>query len=343
VQASDEQPPKVAVYLVTHRRHALLKRALASVLAQSHRDLMVRVVNDDPSDREVERIIASAEDNRAALFQPCIRRGPTRNFNLMFSEREARYVSLLEDDNWWEPNYVAHMLSVLEANGDDFFVLSNERIWKEMPDASWNDTERCVWPFSDVRRHRLTINEVAGSARLCNSGMFFRLDGNRRLTTPDTIPPDVSEHFRERMLPRELLLSGAPLVNFALTRQTVRSNRGELWGFYHALLIGSLFVALHSPLARRLLAKHLWSECSDPTSPRGTSLMATALAIKEARSLLREAPALGLLRFTAWLARDPSRLFQYATARRKLQPELDWLVDAPLTREIASTLEAAAT
>ena len=42
-------PPLVAVYVVTFRRHQMLRRAIASVVAQTYANA-VKVVNDDPED-----------------------------------------------------------------------------------------------------------------------------------------------------------------------------------------------------------------------------------------------------------------------------------------------------
>ena len=325
----------VAVYIVTFRRHAMFRRALASVIAQTHENLIVRVVNDDPSDREVRLLIDSVGDRRVNLFTPCERRGATRNFNLMFGEREAPFVALLEDDNWWEPTYLAHLLALLKANSSEIVAISNERVWQENEDGSWTDTGRCIWPFVDTKTHSLSIQEIAGSARLCNSGTLYRLDG-RELRTPDTIPPDVSEHFRERLLPPSLMLSGAPLVNFAQTISTVRTKSGEKWGFYQVLLIGSLFIATRDAAVQSELAATLWRDCPDPISPRAVALMTAGLAVPEARALMRRAPLLSLLRFTLWLLRKPSRLSQYLRVRRTQRAELDWLVAAPLSKELAS-------
>jgi hypothetical protein len=332
------EPPLIAVYLVTFHRHWMLTRALASILAQTHTNLIVRVVNDDPDDRAVVNIVQGFGDPRARMFAPMARRGATRNFNLMFSEPEASHVSLLEDDNWWEPGFLESMLAALSANRDHFIVVGNERIWRELPGGDWQDTGQTIWPFRDVREHRYRVKEICGSAKLVNSAMLARLTGDADLRTPDTIPVDVTEHFRERLLSPSVLLVGEPLVNYVETLVTARSAGGGQWGAWQALLIGSVFVAATQPGARRKLAERLWAECAAPTSPRAVSLVGTGFAVAEARTLVRTAPAPALARFALWAARRPAQAGQIAVARRRHADALAFLVEAPLTRRLAAEI-----
>ncbi len=156
----------IAVYLVTYHRHEMLRRALASVIAQTHRNLVVRVVNDDPYDGVVAEIVEAFADTRVTLFKPLERRGATRNFNLMFADREAEFVSLLEDDNWWEPTFLATMAQALARHPDQGLVVGNERIWRELSDGSWRNTGQVLWAFRDVRIHTYRLEEICGSAKL---------------------------------------------------------------------------------------------------------------------------------------------------------------------------------
>ena len=188
--------PLIAVYIVTFRRHQMLRRAIASVAAQTHAKMVVKVVNDDPADEMVAEIVHEFGDNRISLFSPIEKCGPTRNFNLVFEERDADYVSLLEDDNWWEPSFLEEQLRVLKKHPDAPLVVGNQRIWQELPDGSWLDTSQTIWPVSSLQVHNLSVEEICGSARICNSSMLIRVERAHELLVPDTIPVDVTEHFR---------------------------------------------------------------------------------------------------------------------------------------------------
>lgn len=308
----------VAVYIVTYRRHHMLKRSIASVLAQTHRDLALYVVNDDPGDQEVARIVASFCDPRARMFEPVEKRGPTRNFNLVFQERDVPFSALLEDDNWWEPTFLESQIRVLEHFRDAPVVVGNERIWKELPGGSWQDTGRTIWPFGDVRLHEVTLESLCGGAKLCNSSMLVRTQGADQLLTPDFIPVDVTEHYRERLMPRTFPLNGEPLVNYAETNTTARS-KGRMWELQQIALIGSVFIALPGAASRRALARSLWRTVGSSTSPRATTLVGVGIAVREARALVTIAPVAALARSALGYVRHPFRLGSIKCARYELE------------------------
>jgi len=326
----------VAVYIVTFRRNEMFRRALRSVLGQTHRNIVVRVVNDDPADEAVENIVREANDSRARMYYPMRKRGATENFNLVFTEEEARFASLLEDDNWWEPDFISTMVDILKKRPDDFIVVGNERLWKEQSDRSWEDTGRTIWDIRGVERFRYSLPFICGHAKLCNSSLLVRLGGPVELFTPSTIPVDVTEHFRERLLSDTILLCGTPLVNYAETLHSARGG-GQRWGNYQIILIGSAFIALQTDKERDALARMLWSECDTFTGPRAVSLAATGCAIPEARALLKRAPVSAKLRMFAWIARRPGRLAEILRINSALADELKFLADAPLTKKLASS------
>jgi glycosyltransferase involved in cell wall biosynthesis len=330
----------VAVYVVTYRRPWMLRRAIRSVLEQTHRDIALYVVNDDPTDVETNGIVHEFDDPRVSLYQPVKKRGATCNFNLVFREQAADFSALLEDDNWWEPTFLERQLNILRAYPLAPIVVSNERIWKELPNDQWQDTGYVIWPFGDVRLFRPTLETLCTGATLRNSSLVVRTALPSPLLTPDDIPVDVTELFRERLIVTSFPLNGEPLVNYAKTLITARDD-GRVWGRYQLALIGSTFKALVGEPARRKLARALWRSTTSPTSPRANTLVQTGLAIKEARALLALAPAKALLRSTAGFMRRPQRLADVLFANRKMAAHIDFLVNAPLTQVLAREFEAA--
>ena len=258
----------IHVYLITYRRPLLLKRALASVLAQTYKNIGVKVINDDPDDVDVLETISRTNDRRVSLFTPVLKRGATANFNIAFSDTTAPFVSVLEDDNWWEPDFLATMHQTLLEYSEARAAICNELIWKELDNGSWLNTGRTIWNHEGTCLFDYTLEQIAGSAKICNSSMLLRTDVTSRFETPDTIPIDVTEHFRERMLDQPVVLFGKPLVNYAETIQTARSATETKWGTFQCLLVGSIFIAFNNVRERTLFAKRLWELCFLSTSPR---------------------------------------------------------------------------
>lgn len=232
----------VTVIIVTWRRHEMLRRAIRSALDQTHRDLSILVVNDDPDDSHVAEIISDFDDALLDLFQPIQKRGAARNFNLMFDDRmQTPFVALLEDDNWWQPEFLAMMMSLLERHPEQKAGCANERIWRENPDGSWTDTGQDIWPNFGEAIHHFSLSGICGSAKLCDSAMMYRNPAYAPPLTPDDIPVDETEHFRERMFLDGMALHASPMVNYAETLKTAH-GREETWGKYQSSLIGSVFI-----------------------------------------------------------------------------------------------------
>jgi len=329
-----EAPPRIRVYVITFRRHALLKRALESVLGQTHRNFEVLVINDDPEDTEVEKIVDALADSRVSLFLPLARRGPTRNFNLPFESCNTSFVTILEDDNWWEPRFLEEMYEALRAHPEARLAVANETVWKETADGQWLNTGRRIWDLQGLQTYDYSLEQICGGAKLCNSSMLVRMSPDASYKVPESIPVDVTEHFRERLFSPPIVLVGNPLVNFAETLGTARLSTGSLWGIYQCLLIGSVFIALPDSRARRALADRLWLSCSGKTSPRAVSLVTTGLSIKEARVLLLRAPVAAIGRFLLWATRRPAQLASTMRLRHRYASQLEFLVRAPLTRRL---------
>jgi glycosyltransferase involved in cell wall biosynthesis len=325
--------PTIAVYIVTYRRHQMLKRAIKSVLAQTHSQLCLRVVNDDPADEAVGEIVDSFHNPRVTLFHPVEKRGATRNFNLVFQERDAPFSALLEDDNWWEPTFLESQLRVLESHSDSPIVVGNERIWEELPQNQWQDTGRTIWPFQDVRTHEVTLESLCGGSTLCNSSMLVRTSMAAHLLTPDFIPADVTEHYRERLMPMRFPLNGEALTNYAKTLSSARRS-DETWGRHQTALIGSIFIALGGRAKREALARSLWRGAVSPLSPRATTLVSVGLALSEARPLLGAAPTAALARAALHYARNPNRMREVRRLRGEMGRELDFLSAAPVVRDL---------
>src|SRR5437763_1484594 len=104
---------KVRVYVVTYRRPRLLERALRNLIQQTQPSWIAEVLNDDPQDAQVAQLIQSLGDSRINLSPQIRHRGATGNFNYAFQSVAEPYGSILEDDNWWEPQYLQTMLNAL--------------------------------------------------------------------------------------------------------------------------------------------------------------------------------------------------------------------------------------
>ncbi len=278
----------VRIHVVTYRRPHLLHRALNSLVLQSEPSWVAEVLNDDPDDERVKNVIDQIGDPRIVLSEPCVKRGGTGNFNYAFRTLDEPFASILEDDNWWEPDFLATMCKALDQHRETQLAVGNERIWVERNDGSWEDCRRTIW----LQTHGVSLfpwrmEDKLGSAKLCNSSMLWRTTYAGEWRTPDTIPIDVTEHFRERVVPHPVLLVHDPLVNYAETLKSYRdSSRASAWGMYQVMLIGSSFAVMDAT-ERLRCAEILWKRARRNERVLATALITTGLAVPAARVLWR--------------------------------------------------------
>jgi hypothetical protein len=145
--------------------------------------------------------------------------------------------------------------------------------------------------------------------------------------TPPDIPVDVTEHFRERVLPHPILLVNAPLVNFAQTRQSSRSGKNQLWGSYQVLLISSVFVTLDTSTAEQL-ADELWLDARSHHPQSRTSLLHSGLSHTHAHVLFGKATWRELLKYGLTWMKSPRTCYRIIRAPALLSAHFEFLVNA---------------
>jgi glycosyltransferase involved in cell wall biosynthesis len=114
-QPANAAAPAVTIGIPTHNRASRLQRALESAVGQSEPDLEV-IVSDDASTDETQQIVerAAVKDDRIRSLRHEVNIGLTANFNTLFAAARGRYVMILADDDWLEPDYVARCRAALE-------------------------------------------------------------------------------------------------------------------------------------------------------------------------------------------------------------------------------------
>jgi len=105
--------PLVSVVLPTYNRAHSLARAVRSVLAQSHRNLEVIVVDDGSTDGTVALVqkLAAADSRVRLVQQP--NRGPAAARNAGVREARGELVAFQDSDDEWLTEKLEHQLAVL--------------------------------------------------------------------------------------------------------------------------------------------------------------------------------------------------------------------------------------
>lgn len=305
---------RLRVYLLTCRRPQLLRRALGSLLQQTLSDWVCELHNDAPDDDAPCTILdeLAPRDPRIEYHPHDHNWGAVATFNHAFAGGPEPYASILEDDNWWEPDFLRRTLAVLESQPSAALAWANMRLWQEEVDGRWTDTGETVWrcPAGSAPRYfgkPVALQTV--DALHSNGAMVYRVEFSKRALVPPQTPFDIVEPVRERLLSGGLVLVPEVLANFALGRSSARSTDRGRWLQSQLLVLASFF---HRARLDPEAAEALWRIRRD-CRPRSTdTLLLAALCRAAPRSLLRHA------RPSDWLHFLPRALMHAGGLRRGL-------------------------
>lgn len=106
--------PRVSVYMVTYNNEKYIRRAIESVLDQTHRQLELVIIDDGSTDNTAA-IVASYDDKRIRYF-----RKPHKNFasgmNHAIIEAIGPYVLGVDSDDYIAPDYIEKMVACAIEN-----------------------------------------------------------------------------------------------------------------------------------------------------------------------------------------------------------------------------------
>lgn len=278
----------VKVFMPTYRRNTTLLRSIDSLLKQTFTNWVCEVHNDDPEDEFPGNYITGLNDTRFSIINHPVNLGAVKTFNLAFDSCDETYISILEDDNWWQPDFLETMIDVMESHKNVQVAWANMYLWQEEPDNNWVDTNKTIWPviaekitwfnFPHYRQAFTAIHSIGA--------MLVRNKDLNKLKTPENIRLDFIEPIRERAYQHPLLLVNKPLANFALTLKTNREPNIDGMYEHSVLLIDSFFKCVEP---NEEYAQLLWTDARQNKLRSYNRLLYTGLTCKSSRKLLRHA------------------------------------------------------
>lgn len=310
------------VYLPTFRRPQLLLRAVESLLRQTFQDWVCELHNDDPSDSSPEELITRIGDRRIEVINHKQNLGATRTFNLFFKSVSEPFFSLLEDDNWWEPQFLERMIHAISSYPQVQIAWANMRIWEEQNDRSWRDTGRKVWPVerSEPRLMDWPHPRQINGALHSNGAMLARSNFTY-FPVPESINFAAIEPFRERSFTHPLLFVAQPLANFAVTRQTARPSDAASWMHALAVLTGTFLAEVP---AQPEQVREIWAKARGGS--RSTHvLFACAAHFSDCREMLRQTNLNDWLWTCAYTLRHPARMYRVMRLFQEKREEEEFL------------------
>jgi hypothetical protein len=315
-----ESVARVRVFLPTFRRRELLPRAVQSLREQTMPDWICELHNDDPGDPFPAELVRRLGDPRILLRTHERNLGAGTTFNLFFHPTPEPFSSLLEDDNWWDPDFLRTMLAAAEAHPEATILWANMRVWQQEADGGWRDTGRLLHPYREGDQPRAIPwgqpTQVQGA--LHSNGAALRRSRPGQSFTVPNIPFAAVETFRERTFPHPLILVPQPLAHYSLTVSSARSDDHAEWACMQTMFAATFLKHAHySP--ERLAA--LWAAARAETPPATAPLLLALLVEPAGRSRRAPAQAGDWLLLARGLIRRPTVLRRVLASRRQHR---DW-------------------
>lgn len=114
---------KVSIVIPLYNKAAYIRRALASITAQTFDDFEVIVVDDGSTD-EGAVIVTDFSDARVRLIkQPNAGPGAARNAGL--AQAHGQFIAFLDADDEWLPTYLEESVRQLDELGEDVAAISS--------------------------------------------------------------------------------------------------------------------------------------------------------------------------------------------------------------------------
>jgi len=299
--------PICRVYLPTFRRPELLARAVESLLRQSCQDWVCELHNDDPQDRSPQALIDRIADSRIAVVNHEENVGAIRTFNLFFKSVQEPYFALLEDDNWWEPQFLETMISAMSKYPQVQIAWANMRCWEEGSEGSWHDTGRNIWDVDGTEPRLLHWPDPRQmNGALHSNGAMLARSNFEYFPVPESINFAAIEPFRDRTFVHPLLFVPQRLGNFAVTRTTARPADAASWMHAVAVLTGTYLseIKLTPEQLRKTLEKARQGSRSTHV------LFACAAHYAACRKLIDYASLNDWLWSVAYTLRHPQRMYE---------------------------------
>ena len=268
--------------------------------------------NDDPADPAPASLVASLADPRIVCVDHPRNLGAVATFNLCYASGPEPFLALLEDDNAWEPGFLARLLAVLRDHPAASVAWCDQHLDEETADGGVRPLGRTVHGGASgaPRVHPFGAVAQAFGSLHGQSAMVVRRPAGDEYATP-VIPVTGVEAYRERLFPGPMVFVPEALARFTITRATARARDRRAWAALQTGLAATF--ARSAPPTR---AAELWARARASNPSMAGLLLQAGLADPACRHLLKSARPREVLRWLAGALRHPGPTLAALRCRR---------------------------
>ena len=151
---SVDPKPLVGIAITAFNREHFLRECIESVLRQTYRPLEIVAVDDGSTDGTAE-ILAHYEDQiRVHRNERNLGVASAKNCALRMTSETARYVAMLDSDDYYHPDFVARCVTLLEGEPQVGVVYVNETVVDERGREIYQRNDSEPWSLDGWLRTR---------------------------------------------------------------------------------------------------------------------------------------------------------------------------------------------
>ena len=149
-----KNPTRIVACIPYFKCQPYIRRAVTSLLSQTHRQLTVVVVNDADLETPPWPVLADIRDPRLVRFDLAENRGPYFALQVVLNATSAPYLLIQDADDWSHPDRAARLLSAIESERADLAVSAQPQ-FVTMPNGHINKVatrwHRCRDEKDDIK------------------------------------------------------------------------------------------------------------------------------------------------------------------------------------------------
>lgn len=217
----------VEVRIPTYKRPEMLRRAIQSLVSQSHSNFTAFIF-DDSIDGEAEGIVSSFSDERLSYQKNEYNLGCAKSLDKSFSPRpfsDAKFLFVLEDDNVLLPTFIEENIACLELSGLGI-VQRNQESWFHSKSGEYyplgETTLEGKWEGGVVSMLRVAAMLFC-HVPISNGGLFWRCDATSNLVVGDAVKDGAIQEFaRTSQVREDVYCAMKPLAKYTVMDSTTR-------------------------------------------------------------------------------------------------------------------------
>jgi len=137
--------PRFSVVMPTYNRAHVVWKAINSILAQTHEDWELIVVDDESTDATL-RVLEEFRDPRIQVVS-VPHGGPSRARNAGLERARGTYVAYLDSDNTWTPRFLESFAAKIAGSDDVMWHCGRTMaVWERRLDRTWHLVDERTQP-----------------------------------------------------------------------------------------------------------------------------------------------------------------------------------------------------